>query len=218
MWYRANYTPINWGWWDGTLKRVGVETLKFLICTEAKIPWLHFCLFNLFIFSSVQFSCSVMSGSLQSHILQLAKLPSSLSTPGAYSNSCPLSWWCHPTISSSVVPISSHLQFFPASGSFSMSKFLASDDQSTGVSASASVLPMNIQDWFPLRLTGLISLQSKRLSRVFPALQFKSINSSALSFLYGPTFTSLHDYWKNHSFDLTDLCWQSNVSAFEYAV
>ena len=88
-------------------------------------------------------------------------------TPGTCSNSYPLSRWCHPTISSYVIPFSSCLQFFPALGSFSMSQFLASGGQSTGVSASASVLPMNIQDWFPWGLTGMISLQSKGLSRVF---------------------------------------------------
>ena len=88
-------------------------------------------------------------------------------TPKAYSNSCPLSWWCHPTISSSAVPFSSRLQSFPASGSFQMSQLFASGGQSIGVSASASVLPMNIQDWLPLGWTGRISLQSKGLSRVF---------------------------------------------------
>ena len=88
-------------------------------------------------------------------------------TPRDYSNSCPWSWWCHPTISFSVVPFSSHLQSFQVSGSFPMSQFFTSSGQSIGVSASASVLPMNIQDWFPLALTGFISLQSKGLSRVF---------------------------------------------------
>ena len=116
---------------------------------------------------SVQFSHSVVSDSLWLHGLQHARLPCPLPTPGAYSNSCPLSWWCHPTISSSVIPFSSHLQSFPASGSFPMSQFFASGGQSIGVSASASVLPMNIQDWFPLGWTGWISLQSKELSRVF---------------------------------------------------
>ena len=91
----------------------------------------------------------------------------SMPTPGAYSNSCPSSWWCHPTISSSVVPFSSHLQSFPASGSFPMSQIFASGGQSIGVSASISVLPKNIQDWSPLGWTGWISLQSKGLSRVF---------------------------------------------------
>ena len=114
---------------------------------------------------SVQFSRSVMSDSLRPHGLQHARPPCPSPTPGTYSNSCPLCWWCHPTISSSVIPFSSWLQSFPASGSFPMSRFFASDGQSIGV--SASVLPMNIQDWFPLGLTGWISLQSKGLSRVF---------------------------------------------------
>ena len=117
-------------------------------------------------FSSVQFSHSVMSDSLRTHGLQHTRLPCTSPTPGAYSNSCPLSQWCHPTISSSVVPFSSCLQSFPPSGSFTRSQFFASGGQSIGVSASASVLPMNIQDWFPLGLSGLISLQSKELSRV----------------------------------------------------
>ena len=114
-----------------------------------------------------------------------------------------------------VIPFSC-LQFFPASGPFLMSQFFTSGGQSIG--ASASGLPMNIQDWFPLGLTGLISLQSKGLSISFPTPQFKSINSLVLSFLYSPTLTSIHDYWKNHSFDEMDLCLQSNVSAFYYAV
>ena len=118
-------------------------------------------------FSSVQFSRSVVSDSLWTHGLQHARLPYPSPTPRVYSNSCPLSWWCHPTISSSVVPFSSHLQSFPASGSFAMSQFFASGGQSIRVSTSVSVLPMNIQDWFPLGLTGWISLQSKGLSRVF---------------------------------------------------
>ena len=127
-----------------------------------------------------------------------ARLPCPSPTPQACSNSCSLSQWCHPTISSSVIPFS-HLQSFPASGSFPMSQFLASSDQSIGVPASAPVLPMNIQDWFPLGLTGLIFLQSRGLSRVFSNI--KSINSLALSFPYSPILTSIHDYWKNHSLD-----------------
>ena len=106
------------------------------------------------------------------------------------SNSCPLSWWCYLTISSSVVPFSSCLQSFPASGCFPMSQHFPSGGPSIGASALASVLPMNIQGWFALGLAGLISLQSKGLSRVFSSNQFKSINSLALSFLYGPTRTS----------------------------
>ena len=117
--------------------------------------------------SSVQFSHSVVSNALQTHGLQYARLPFPSPTPRAYSNSYPLIWWCHPTISLSAVPSSSHLQAFPASGSFPMSQFFASGGQSIGISASASVLPMNIQDWFPLGWSGWISLQSKGLSGVF---------------------------------------------------
>ena len=95
---------------------------------------------------------------------------------------------------------------FPSIRSFLMSQFFPSGGQSTGVSASASVLPMNIQDWFPLGWTGWISLQSKGLSRIFSNTTFKSINSSMLSFLYGPTLTFIHDYWKKHTFNYTDLC------------
>ena len=116
---------------------------------------------------SVQFSRSVVYDSLQPHGLHHARPPHPSLTTRVYSNSTPLSQWCHPTNSSSVVPFSSCIQSFPASGSFQMSQFFASGGQSTGVSASSSVPPMTIQDWFPLRLTGLISLQSKRLSRVF---------------------------------------------------
>ena len=113
------------------------------------------------------FSHSVVSNSLQPHGLQQARLPCPSLIPRAYSNSCPLNRWCHPTISSSVVPFSSHLPSFPASGSFQMSHFFIPCAQRIGVSASASVLPMNIQDWFPLGWTGWMSLQSKGLSRVF---------------------------------------------------
>ena len=121
----------------------------------------------LFIYFSVQFSLSVVSDSLRPHGPQHTMLLCPSPTPRACSNSCPSSQWCHPTISSSVVPFSSCFQSFPASGSFPVSQFFASGGQSIGVSASASVLPMNIQDWFPLGWTGWISLQSKGLSRVF---------------------------------------------------
>ena len=117
--------------------------------------------------SLVQFSHSVTSDSLRPHELQHARPPCPSPTPGVYSNSCPLNRWCHPTVSSSVMPFSSCLQSFPASGSFQMSQFFASGGQSIGVSALASLLPMNIQDWFPLGWTGWISLQSKGLLRVF---------------------------------------------------
>ena len=112
------------------------------------------------------FSHSVMSYSLQPHGWQHTRFLCPATSPGACSNSCLLSWWCHPTISSSVVPFSSHLLSFPGWGSFQLSQFFASGGQSIGVSVSASVLPMNIQDWFPLGWTGWISLQSKGLSRV----------------------------------------------------
>jgi len=115
---------------------------------------------------SSQFSLSVMSDSLQPHGLHHTRLSCPSLTPRACSNSCPLSQWCHPTISSSVIPFS-RLQSFPASGSFPISQFFTSGGQSIGASASASVLPKNIQDWFPLGWTGWISLQSKGLSRVF---------------------------------------------------
>ena len=113
--------------------------------------------------SSVQFSCSVMSDSLRPHELQHARPPCVSPIPRVCSNSCPSSWWCHSTISSSVVPFPSCLQSFPAPGSFPVSQFFASGGQSTGT--SASVLPMNVQDWFPLGLTDLTSLQSKGLSK-----------------------------------------------------
>ena len=128
---------------------------------------LHWGLYVLASLAIEIFFSSVVSDSLRSHWLQHAKTPCPSPTAGDYSNSCPLSWWCHPTISSSVIPFSSCPQSFPASGSFPMSKLFASGGQSIGVSASASVLPMNIQDWFTLGWTGWISLQSKGLSRVF---------------------------------------------------
>ena len=142
--------------------------MTFYICTESKVspfiseidhlyPWVQF--------SSFQFSHSVVSDSLRLHGLQHARLPCPSPTPRACSNSCPSSQWSHPTISSSVIPFSSCLQSLPASGSFPVSQFFSSGSQSIG--ASASVLPMSIQDWFPLRLTGLISSQSKGLSKVF---------------------------------------------------
>ena len=127
----------------------------------------NFNVFKIDYFTSVQFSNSVMSDSLRPHGLQHTRPPCPSPTPRACSNSCPLSQWCHPTISSSVIPFFSCLQSLPASRSFPMSQFFASGGQSIGVSASASVLPMNIQDWFPLGWAGWISLLSKELSRVF---------------------------------------------------
>ena len=147
------------------------------------------------------------------HGLQQARLPCPSPTPRVYSNSCPLSSWCHPTILSSVVPFSSCLQSFPTSGSFPLSQFFTSGGQNIGVSASASVLPMNTQDWYPLEWTGWISLQSKGLSRVFSNTTVQKHQYFDIQ-LYSLTLTSIHDYWKNHSFEYTDLCQQSNVSAF----
>ena len=136
---------------------------------------------------SVQFSRSVVSGSLWSHESQHARPPCPSPTPGVYSNPCPLSWWCHPTISSSVVPFSSCPQSFPASGSFPMSQLFPSSGQSTGVSASASVLPMNTQDWSPLGGTGWTSLQSKGLLRVFSIKQI-FVYVIAIMFIMCPHF------------------------------
>ena len=158
-------------------------------------------------FSSVHFSCSVISDSLQSHGLQHARPPCPSPATGACSNSCPLSRWCHPTISSSVVPFSSCLQSFPASGSFS----------------SESVVHIRWPKYWSFSFSpsneysGLISFRSGLFDLTqesSPTPQFKSINSLVLSFLYGPTLTSIHDYWKNHSFDCMDLCQKSDVSAF----
>ena len=136
-----------------------------------------------------------MSNSLWPHGLQHARPHCPLPTPRVYLNSCPLSQWCHPTISSSVICFSSHLQSSPASGSFQMSQFFASGGQSIRVSVSASVLPVNIQDWFPLGQTGWISLQSKRLLRVFSNTTVQKHQFFSIQ-LYGPTLTSIHDYWK----------------------
>ena len=146
-----------------------------------------------------QFKSLSVSDSLWPHGLQHARLPYPSPPPRDYSNSCPLSWRCHPTISSSVITFSFCLKSFPASGPFPMSQYFASVGQSIGVSALASVLSMNIQNWFPLGWIGWISLQSKDSQESSPTPQFKSINSLALSFLYSPTLPSIHDYWKNHS-------------------
>ena len=159
-------------------------------------------------FSSVQFSRSVVSDSLWRQKPQHARPPWTSSTPGVHPNPCPFSRWCHPAISAIVVPFSSCPQSFPASRSSQMNQLIASGGQSIGASASASVLPMNIQAWSPLGWTGWIFLQSKGLLRVLlqhhsskASIQFKSFNSSVLSFLHSPTLTSIHDHWKNHSLD-----------------
>ena len=172
--------------------------LSSFICQVLSYPWKinHYVMF-----SSVQFSHSVMSNSLWPHELQHARPSCPSPTPRVYSNSCPFSRWYHPTISSSVVPFSSCPQSYPASGSFPMSQVFTEGGQSIGVSASTSVLPMNIQDWFPLRWTGWISLQSKGLSRVFSntTVQKHQFFVAQLSLQYNAT--SIRDCWKNHSLD-----------------
>ena len=153
------------------------------------------------------FSRLVRSNSLWPRGLQHARLPCPSLSPRVCSNSCPLSQWCCLTISSSATPFLSCPQAFPAWGSFSMNQLFTTGGQ--GIRASASVLPMNIQGWFPLRFTGLIFLQSKGLSRVFSSTTIWKNHSSAFSLPYGAVLTSIHDYWKNHNFDYMDLCWQS---------
>ena len=154
-----------------------------------------------------------MSNSLRPHGLQHARLLCPSLSPGACSDSCPLCQWCHPTISSSVGTFSSFLQTFPASGSFPMSQFFASDRQSIGASVSASVLTVNIQDWFPLGLIDLNSLQSKRLKSLLQHHSSKALLLQCSAF-FMVQLTSIHDYWKNHSFDNMSLCWQSDAFVF----
>ena len=159
---------IHHGFWDGFL----FPLISFLVKAET-------C-------DSVQFSCSVASDSLWLHETQHTRPPCPSPTPGVYSNPCPLSRWCHPTITSSVIPFSSCPQSFPASGSFQMSQLFPSRGQSIGVSASTSILPMNTQDWSPLGWTGCISLQCKGLSRIFSSTtvqnhQFFGAQLSSLS-------------------------------------
>ena len=158
----------------------GKEPWKYAKCLKNPVKKNTYCMIPLYDvyrqfyrdskqiqFSSIQFSHSVMSDSLWPHRLQHTRPPCPSPTPRVYSNSCPLSLWCHATILSSVVPFFSRLQSFPASGSFQMSLFFTSGGQNIGVSVSTSVLPMNIQDWFPLGWTGWMSLQSKGLSTAF---------------------------------------------------
>ena len=149
----------------------------------------------------IQFSCSVLSSSLRPHGLQHSKPPCSSPTPGVHPNSCPLSRWCHPAVSSSVVPFFSCLQSFLASGFFQMSQLFASGGQSIGVSTSISDHPMNIHDWSPWGWTGWISLQSKGLSRVFSNTTVPKHQFFGTQLFYSPTLTSIHDHRKNHSLD-----------------
>ena len=148
-----------------------------------------------------------------------ARFPCPPLSPRVCSDSCSLSQWCYLTISSFAALFSFCLQSFLASGSFPMSRLFTSDGQSIGASASASVLPMNSRGWFPLGLIGLISLQSNGFSKVFSSTHnSKTSILQCSAFLYGPSLTSIHDYWKNHPFDYMNLCLQSDVSAFQYVV
>ena len=150
---------------------------------------------------AIQFSHSVMSDSLRPHGLQHSRPPCPSPTSRACSDSCLLSQWCHPTIHLLLSPSPPAFNLSQYPGSFTMSLFFASCGPSIGASPSALVFPMNIQNWFPLGLTGLISCSPTDSQESSPTPQFESINSSVLSFLYGPALTSIHDYWKNHSFD-----------------
>ena len=157
------------------------------------------------------FSGSVLSNSLWSYGLLHTRLPCPSPSPRACSNSCPLRQWCHPTISSSVVLFSPCFPSFPASGSFLMSRLFASGGRNIGASALASLLLMNVQDCFPLGLTGWISLLSKRLSRVFSNTTVQKHPFFSTQHSLWSNSQSIHDYWESHSFDWMDLCWQSDV-------
>ena len=191
--------------------KVLTKTVNFLLSTALGAFHKFRCVVFSFSFTSVQ-SLSRVWPSLWPHQLQHVRLPSLSPTPGACSNSCVSYWWCHPTISSSVVPFSSCLQCFPASGSFPVGQFFTSGGHSIGT--SASVLPMNIQNWFPLGLTGLI-LQSKTQESSLKS-HLQHLSSKAPILQCSPFFMVqlIHDYWKNHSFEYTDPCRQSYVFAF----
>ena len=166
--------------------------------------WFHdpnSCIFSYLQFSSVQFSRSVMSDYLRPHELQHARPPCPSSTPGVHSDSHPSSSWCHPAISSSVIPFSSCPQSLPASGAFPMSQLFSWGGQSTGASASALFLPKKSQGWSASEWTGWISMQSKGLSRVFSNTIVQKHQFFGAELSYSPTLTSIHDHWKNHSLD-----------------
>ena len=206
----------DWSERDGELSLLGTEFQLYMTGNILEIGckkvWMHLTLNCPLKNCSIQVSHLVVSDSLWPHRLQHTRLPCSSSTPGACSNSRPSSQWCHLTISSAVVPFSSRLQSFPASGSFQMSQFFTWGGQSIGVSASASLLAMNIQEWFPLGfIQDWFLVGSPCSPRDFqessPIPQLRSINSLAFSLLYCPNFTSIHVYWKNHSFDYMGICW-----------
>ena len=159
------------------------------------------------------FSCPVMSNPLWLHGLQHARPACPSPSPRACQSSCSLHWWCHSAVSSSDALFSFCPQYFPAAGTIPMNHLFVSGDQNTGISALASVFPVNIQGWCPLRLTGLISLLSKGLSGVFSS---STVWRHQLFHIL--TLTTICDHWEDHSLEYKDLCWQSNVSAFQHTV
>ena len=166
------------------------------------------------------FSHWVVSDSSPPHELQHARLSCLSLSTGVCLNFCPLSWWHHPAISSSVAPFSSFPQSFPASGSFAVSQLCIIRCPKYW-SFRFSIIPSNEYSWliaFRMDWIELTAVQEALKSLLSPVPQFERINSSVLRLLYGPTLMSIHDYWKNHSFGCTDLCWQSDISAFEYTV
>ena len=179
--------------------RVGHNWSDLAAAAAAASHKIWYVIFSLFL--KIQFSRSVMSDSLRPHEPQHARSPCPSPNPGVHLNPCPSSQWCHPTISSSVVPFSCCLQSFPASGSFPMSQLFAWGGQSIEVSASTSVLPMNTQDWYPLGWTALDLLSVQGTLKSF--LQYHSSKASILwrSAFFMVQLTSIHDYWKNHRFD-----------------
>ena len=182
--------------WDGPIGSCSVSSsMAFFLCSST--PGVSYTLLHQFISSVTQSRPTLCDPMDCRH----TRPPCPSPTSEACSNSCPLSRWCHPTISSTVVPFSSLLQSFPASGSFPMSQFFVSGGQNIGVQLQHQSFQWIFRTDFLYDGLAGSPLQPKGLSRVSPTPQFKSINSSALSFLYGPTLTSIHDYWKNHSFD-----------------
>ena len=203
--------------YEFSLSKLNVKETYYVLdykILEIQSCVLLICVFQKLIISSVQSSHSIVSNSLQSHGLQHARPRCPSPTPGVYSDSCPLSWWYHRTISSSVVPFSSRLQSFPHQGLF---KWVSSSHQVNKI-LEFQLQPQSFQWIFRIDFLydGLVespcSPRDSQESSLTP--RFKGISSSTFNFLYSLTFTSMHDYWKNHSFDYVDLCQKSKVSAF----
>ena len=203
------FTQIIHKKWINTKNKHFFTFWTFIRCIHIKFSYVFLRINSFCCCCSVAKSCLTLCDCGLQHV----RLPCPSLSPRVCSNSHSLSRSCHPTISSSGIPFFSCLQSFPTSGSFPMSQLFTSGGQSIRVSASASVLP-NIQGWFPLGLTGLIYCCPRYSQKSSPAPQFKNINSSALSLLYGPALTSICDYRKNYRFDYLDLCQQSDVFAF----